>query len=453
MPQVNKSVANSVARRLSMTPVLVNPEYNVDTDMLRFLSMTAEERQHEQAMHENWCEDIQAAYGGSTLAERKPFAYANGVAVIPIHGMLVNKFGNSWGWVTGYQYVQKMTMAAAADPDVQLIVYDVDSGGGEVSGCAETASVIAGAGKPTMAIIDSASYSAAYWLTSQTDKVVSSQSGGAGSIGAMTMHIDVTKALEDDGVKVTLMYSGKHKVDRSQFKELSAEVKKKTEDRLDTIRNDFAETVAQKRGITVESALSTEADIFTAQEALDLKLIDAIGEPSAEILKAMSRLADGFDPFDDEDDEEDDEELAMSTTAKQTNKPVNTNAETEKPVDAAAVAAATRTRIKAINTHAQASVAPQLAEFLAYETDLDEALCCEILAKLPAAVAPEPQKPAAETNPETNGTKAENQGQKSFAKAMEETPNPEIKPNTTDKAEKSQLDSVLALIPGEFKID
>lgn len=446
MPQVNTTVAQAVARRLSLQPLLTTPEAAIDADMARFLSMSPEERAEEESLYATWKCEVVASFGMQPSANEKPYAYANGVAVIPIHGMLINRFGGSWGWVTGYQYISRMTMAADADPDVQLIVYDVNSGGGEVSGCAEAGAIIAAAETPTMAVIDSRCYSAAYWLSSQVDRLVSTPSGGAGSIGAMTMHIDVSEMMESIGMKVTLMYAGKHKVDGNPYEKLGAEVKEKTEARLEEIRQDFAETVAEGRGITLESVLATEADCYTAEQAVDLKLIDAISDPSAAILTAMTRLADGNDPFDETDDEEDD----MSTATKpNTNQP---KAEVEQPqVDAKQIEADSRARMKAINTHANAAAQADLASFLAYDTELSAEMCCAILDKVKAAPAPTEQ-PKAETDPEKNGTKAENDGENTFAKAMDETANPNLKPNQTEnKAEGDRLDNILSLIPDDMK--
>lgn len=445
MPQINSTVAQAVARRLSLQPLLAVPESAIDADMARFLSLTPEERVEEEELYATWKHEVVASYGMQPGNNEKPYAFAGGVAVIPIHGMLINRFGSSWGWITGYQYISRMTMAADADPDVQLIVYDVNSGGGEVSGCSEAGAIIAATETPTMAVIDSRCYSAAYWLASQVDRLVSTPSGGAGSVGAMTMHIDVSEMMESIGMKVTLMYAGKHKVDGNPYEKLGADVKEKTETRLEEIRQDFAETVAEGRGVTLESVLATEADCYTAEQAVELKLIDSITDPSAAILSAMTRLADGYDPFDEIDDDEEDD---MSVAAKTTTKP-NTEAQAETTIDAKQIELDSRARMKAINTHANATAQADLASFLAYDTDLSSEMCCAILDKV---IAPVAVAPKAETNPEENGTKAEQEGGKTFAKAMDDTPNPNIKPNQTEEnAQANQLDNILSLIPDDMK--
>lgn len=442
MPQINMAVAQSVARRISMQPLLAIPESAVDVEMTRFLSMTQEERTEEESLYTTWKSEVVAAYGMSPNNPEKPYAFSDGVAVIPIHGMLINRFGGSWGWITGYQYISRMTMIADSDPEVELIVYDVNSGGGEVAGCAEAGAIIASAKTPTLAVIDSRCYSAAYWLSSQVDRLVSIPSGGAGSVGAMSMHIDVSEMMESYGMKVTLMYAGKHKVDGNAYEKLDADVKEKIEAHLEEIRQDFAETVAEGRGITLESVLATEADCYTAQQAVELKLIDSINDPSAEILTAMSRMADGYDPF-DFDDEEDDMAEEATTVQK-------TKAATEQPeVDAKKIEQDSRARMKSINTHANASAQSELASFLAYDTDLSAEMCCSILDKVAVPAAVEP--PSAEADPEKNGTKAERDGNNAFSKAMDDTPNPEIKPNQSEKAETDPLDGILALIPDDMK--
>lgn len=451
MPQINKPVAHAVARRLSLQPLLTVPDSAIEMDMTRFLSMAQEDREDEDALHETWKAEVVAGYGMQPNNMEKPYAFSNGVAVIPIHGMLINRFGGSWGWITGYQYLSRMSMTADADPDVELIVYDVNSGGGEVAGCSEAGAIIAGVEKPTLAIVDTRCYSAAYWLASQADKIISTPSGGAGSVGAMTMHMDVSEMMENVGLKVTLMYAGKHKVDGNQFEKLDPEVKAKTEARLAEIRQEFAETVADGRKISVESVLATEADCYTAQQAVDLKLIDAIGEPSSVILNAMTRMADGYSPFDDED-EENDEDDEMTTAANKP-KPAATVEDTVATVDAKQIEADSRARMKAINTHAMASSQPALVGYLAYETDFSADVVCAILdtVVVPTAVAPVVETDKAETDPNKNGTKAEQDGNKAFTQAMATTENPELKPNQQEKAEVSQLDKVLSLLPQEMQ--
>lgn len=444
MPQIN-SQATQLATRFHQKPAYLQDPTQFESAMSYFSEMTAADRQDMEQLAEDHKPTMLAAFGMQPGPQSKPFAFANGVAVIPISGLLINRFGSSWGgWITGYQYITRMTLAADNDPDVELIVYDVDSGGGEVAGCAECGAIIAGAQKPTVAVIDSACYSAAYWLASQADRITSIASGGVGSIGAMCMHVDISKALESDGVKVTLIHAGKHKVDGNPFEALKPEVQEKMQASVDAARQVFAETVAEGRGLSLESVLATEADCFTAAQGLDLKLIDAIQTPSEAIIQAMSRLSDGSDINTDDEEEEMKPE---DTNAANTNVPA-----TQATVDATKAVTDERARIKAITTHGIAASQPALVEYLAYDLDIPAAQATAILDKVVAAAAPAKEETAPATTTQPEKPTAEQQGQQSFANAMDTTQNPEVPLNKDTSAEVTALDSILALVPEEMKI-
>eukprot|EP00952_Eustigmatos_sp_NYUAD-ZCMA_P007301 30990-Eustigmatos_ZCMA.PRE.1 len=61
------------------------------TNMQQMMSCDDEDFQEraEQQMRENLC----AAYGVGRPSADKPFAFSNGLAIIPIHGTLINRYG------------------------------------------------------------------------------------------------------------------------------------------------------------------------------------------------------------------------------------------------------------------------------------------------------------------------------------------------------------------------
>lgn len=212
------------------------------------------------------------------------FDVIENVAVIGIEGTLVQK----GGWVgassgeTSYQGLQAQ-LARAMSPSIKGVVFEVDSFGGMVNGAHEVADMIhaVSRAKPTIAILTDFAYSAGYLLASQARQIVVPEAGGAGSIGVVMMHADWSGNLEQDGVKITLIHSGKHKVDGNPYEPLPAAVRASWESRADLFRDRFAATVARGRGkrFTKAAALRTEAQAFDAPEALALGLVDAIGNP------------------------------------------------------------------------------------------------------------------------------------------------------------------------------
>ena len=129
--------------------------------------------------------DVAAIYGVSPTDHEKPFAFANGVAFISVRGTLINRSTASYSWLTGYKGIVARVQAAAEDPQVTAVVYDVDSYGGEAAGCFEAAAfcraALLAAGKPSMAMIDSNAYSGGYAIASGAGRISLTPSGGVGS--------------------------------------------------------------------------------------------------------------------------------------------------------------------------------------------------------------------------------------------------------------------------------
>lgn len=213
-----------------------------------------------------------------------PFDMIEGVAIIPIEGTLVHK----GGWIgansgeTSYQGLRVQIDRAAARSDVRGVVFEVDSFGGLVSGAFETAAAIRelSKAKPTIAILTDYAYSAGYLLASQARTIVMPQFGGAGSIGVVMMHADFSGNLEKEGIKVTLIHAGRHKVDGSPMLPLPAEKLAQWQAECDAMRDRFAAVVGEARGrrFTKSAALKTEAAAFGAADAERLGLVDAVAD-------------------------------------------------------------------------------------------------------------------------------------------------------------------------------
>lgn len=218
-------------------------------------------------------------------ARVQPYSVVDGVAVIPIEGALVHKggwIGQSCG-LTSYQGLQAQVVRAAADSGVRGVVFEVDSGGGEISGVADTADLIYRLSvlKPTMAILTDAAYSAAYWLASQARKIVVPENGGCGSIGCMMLHMDMSGAYDEAGVKVTMLTAGAHKADGWPYAPLGDDAAARIRADLEAMRQVFAGQVARGRGKAIDKAgaLKTEALDYRGRDAVRIGLADAVGNP------------------------------------------------------------------------------------------------------------------------------------------------------------------------------
>ena len=432
MPNLN-SAATEAVRRMHLQPVCIWNGHGIENDLIQMGGIVSEEARAEQdALYNDWRNTVCRTYGLGADNASKPYAFSNGVAVIPVHGTLLNRFGQSWGFVTGYNFITRMTLLADADPDVSLIVYDHNSPGGEAAGCPEAGAVIAAVQTPTLSVVDSRAYSGSYWLASQADSISVIPSGGVGSIGALTMHVDMSEMMNNIGIKVTIISAGEHKAEGNPYEKLPDDVKKTTQIRLDGIRQNFAQSVADGRGMTLESVMATEAGCFTAEEALSLGLVDKIANPGDAIVEMLAGLEQGTGSiFDDEEDVNMPQENKDNVT---TTKPVET-------VDSSAVITTERARIKAINTHEKAGVQRDVADYLAYDTTLSAEQCTAIMDKIAVVESKKPVETV---------SKDEQDGQR-FKDAMDTTKNPEIKPEASNAGDQNQVDSILSLVPAAFK--
>ena len=173
--------------------------------------------------------------------------------------------------------------AALADPSVRGIALDIDSFGGEVAGAFDLADRIraARAQKPVQAFVAEHALSAGYVLASQADRIILPRTGAVGSIGVVALHTDMSGALDQRGIAVTLIHAGTHKIDANPYQPLPETVRDQMQRELEVVRFLFAETVAAGRGdqLTHAAALASEAAVFRGADAIAAGLADELADP------------------------------------------------------------------------------------------------------------------------------------------------------------------------------
>ncbi|WJR74919.1 hypothetical protein [Bradyrhizobium sp. NP1] len=117
-------------------------------------------------------------------AGRKPYrTTADGVAVIPVLGSLVNRGGwiGAYSGMTSYEGLKFQLAAAARDASVSSIILDMDSPGGEAVGAFEAGDAVAAAArvKEVVAVINGMAASAAYAIAARHRSTVSPSRNGA----------------------------------------------------------------------------------------------------------------------------------------------------------------------------------------------------------------------------------------------------------------------------------
>lgn len=356
----------------------------------------------------------------------RPYRVSNGVLQVPVRGALMKDFPYQFfGMATGYEYIRAAFDRGIADPDVKGIAFVFDTPGGMVSGNFDLVDHIAARRgiKPIAGFANEHAYSAGYSLISAVDpgRITVARTGGVGSIGVVTAHVDYSEAMEKAGVKVTFIHAGKYKVEGNPYEQLSDEAKERIQTRIDGLYSIFVQTVARNRGMDEKAVRATEALTFSAEEAVSNGLADSIGSLDDAIAAFAASMS------------KEDEKMTKQDTAAVDQAAIDTATAT----GFAAGAAAERARISAIVNSDAGSKRPKAALKMATNdkfSAVDADAIVEMLADLPeekAEAAADPKMPKGK-----DGAAAD------FASHMNNAEHPNagsIKEPTAEEARKARL--------------
>ena len=236
------------------------------------MSTAAEKSESFEAIAKKWGEHLEGTWEAQLYGD---------VAVIPVSGVLMRQM-SWWGFFSGssaYEILLKEIAGALDNPAVKAVILDVDSPGGEVTGCAELGTHIYAlrGGKPLIAYATGTCASAAYWIASSCDELVVSQTSLVGSIGVVKSIRDYTKAYEKMGITDLEIVSS-----QSPFKRVdpaSKDGRTREQKQVDALAEVFIEAVARNRAVSRNKVLEDfgQGDCFVGQGAVDAGLADRVG--------------------------------------------------------------------------------------------------------------------------------------------------------------------------------
>lgn len=213
-----------------------------------------------------------------------------GIAFIPIGGAIGQKLR---GFAKGRGAVDVLDVSseiddAVSDKSIKSILFLIDSPGGMVAGTPELAAKIRGIAKPKYAFCDGMCASAAYWIASATDGLFGTESSEWGSIGVYLPFHDVSKAAENEGVKVELIKAGALKGIGYPGTSLTPEQRGHLQERVNDIYSMFTGHVRATRGAHIHEN-TMQGQTFLAREALSRGLIDGIVSSKADVVAMLPR--------------------------------------------------------------------------------------------------------------------------------------------------------------------
>lgn len=221
---------------------------------------------------------------------------AAGVAVIDVFGALVHRSSMKADstFLQGYDGIARYLTEALADPAVKAILLQIDSPGGEVAGAFQLAEQIYAARKckPIAAIASDCAASAAYLLASAADTLSVTRTGMVGSIGIVTCHADLSRALDKEGIAITCIYAGAHKADGNPYQPLPPAVAAQIQADVDHYYQLFLTTVASYRPQTsVDVLKATEAKTYIGPQAVFAQLADFVETPDQALTRLTARVS------------------------------------------------------------------------------------------------------------------------------------------------------------------
>lgn len=217
------------------------------------------------------------------------------VAVIPVFGPIVPR-GGFFSNVSGAVSVDGLTAcfdAALADGDVESIVFDFSSPGGQIAGIHEFARHIfkARGTKPITAYVSDMAASAAYWLACACDRIVADRTAKVGSIGTIAIWTDDSAAKKKAGVKERIYFSSKSP--NKYLDPNSPAGQRELQAQLDALADIFMGEVAEFRGVNIERVENDfgKGSVMLAEPALVVGMIDAVDSMDSVLTGAHSAQA------------------------------------------------------------------------------------------------------------------------------------------------------------------
>lgn len=200
----------------------------------------------------------------------------NIIAVVSAIGGMI-KYGDICTWGAD-EIVNQLKQADANDYVDGMIIY-VDGPGGAVNAAAPFVEFAQNKSKPLVALCDTAA-SLHYWIANTADAIVADNdiSSQFGSVGVVTAFADQRKRLESMGVKIHEIYAPESTHKNESYRlAMEGKYDKIKQEHLSPMAKRFQSFVRSNRPNLKEETGVLTGKMFYAEQALELGMIDAIG--------------------------------------------------------------------------------------------------------------------------------------------------------------------------------
>lgn len=191
----------------------------------------------------------------------------------------------------------KILAEIAESKSVKAVIVNIDSQGGGIVGSEilyndlrEIAKV-----KPMVVLMKSVAASGGYMASVASDYIIAHNGTLTGSIGVLMESPEITKLADKIGIKLNSYKSSPLKGSPSPFEKSSAQIDAVMQEAIDDSYKFFTDLVKVRRGEKLKKQYLNKAfdgRIFTGRQALEIGLIDKIGNKKDAIEYLKSRNVD-----------------------------------------------------------------------------------------------------------------------------------------------------------------
>ena len=217
----------------------------------------------------------------------------NRIAVVPLSGPIFDMGSFHVGAV---EVVTSGLKKAAADPKVRAVILEVNSPGGGITASdllLRRVKACQDSGKKVVVLMKDVAASGGYYVSASADTIIAHPTTITGSIGVIVAALHYGDGLARIGIKEVVYKSGEMKDLLSPMRDASPEEQVLLGEIVGTMFAKFKNAIIEGRGgkvTEVDFAKFSDGRILTAQQALDVHLIDAIGYQE-DAVKEAKRLA------------------------------------------------------------------------------------------------------------------------------------------------------------------
>ncbi|QWC19654.1 signal peptide peptidase SppA [Halorubrum sp. 2020YC2] len=167
--------------------------------------------------------------------------------------------------------------AADEDEDVEALLVELNTPGGEVVPSDDIRRAAADFDGPTVAYATDTCASGGYWIASGCDELWAREASLVGSIGVVGSRPNAKGLADKLGISYEQFTAGEYKDAGVPLKEIEEDEREYLQGIIDGYYEQFVETVSEGRDMDPDEIRATEARVYLGDEAAELGLVDELG--------------------------------------------------------------------------------------------------------------------------------------------------------------------------------